>query len=285
MTNTSRSLSASAIALALAASAIAAPSAFAQEADAVAPIESGAVNWPIKESFNAYIGRAGEITVTEGVVRDGNSFDFTVNAEDSELDAEGNGVIELDGTIHYYAHNGGLDLTYDDVKVVVEGTDAKITADLKLTGQRPGQDPVETEEDDAEIASFTLENALVPAENETLTETDRTTTFLDGAAIAGYTPGEVVDGGDVDIEITFGEIPEEPGSSQSSENGSSENFAEGSSKDGANGSSDEKSEDSDNAGIIAVIVALLAAVGAAGAAVGGFIPGFDINQILKQFGL
>ena len=41
MTNTSRSLSASAIALALAASAIAAPSAFAQEADAVAPIESG----------------------------------------------------------------------------------------------------------------------------------------------------------------------------------------------------------------------------------------------------
>ena len=280
MTNTSRSLSASAIALALAASAIAAPSAFAQEADAVAPIESGAVNWPIKESFNDYIGRAGEITVTEGVVRDGNSFDFTVNAEDSELDAEGNGVIELDGTIHYYAHNGGLDLTYDDVKVVVEGTDAKITADLKLTGQRPGQDPVETEEDDAEIASFTLENALVPAENETLTETDRTTTFLDGAAIAGYTPGEVVDGGDVDIEITFGEIPEEPGSSQSSEYD-----AEGSSKDGANGSSDEKSEDSDNAGIIAVIVALLAAVGAAGAAVGGFIPGFDINQILKQFGL
>lgn len=278
MTNTSRSLSASAVALALAASAFAAPSAFAQEADTVAPIESGAVNWPIKESFNAYVGGAGEITVTEGVVRDGNSFDFTVNAEDSELDAEGNGVIELDGTIHYYAHNGGLDLTYDDVKVVVEGTDAKITADLKLTGQRPGQDPVETEADDAEIASFTLENALVPAENETLTETDRTTTFLDGAAIAGYKPGEVVDGGDVDIEITFGEIPEEPGSSQSSENGSSEADAEGSSEDDANGSSDD-------AGIIAVIVALLAAVGAAGAAVGGFIPGFDINQILKQFGL
>ena len=132
-----------------------------------------------------------------------------------------------------------------------------------------------------------MENALVPAENETLTETDRTTTFLDGAAIAGYIPGEVVDGGDVDIKITFGEIPEEPGSSQSSENGSSENDAEGSSEDDANGSSeDENSEgSSDDAGIIAAIVALLAAVGAAGAAVGGFIPGFDINQILKQFGL
>ncbi|WP_313548309.1 HtaA domain-containing protein [Corynebacterium sp.] len=282
MTNTSRSLGASAVALALAASAFAAPSAFAQEADAVAPIESGAVNWPIKESFNAYIGSAGEITVTDGVVRDGNSFDFTVNAEESELDAEGNGVIELDGTIHYYAHGGGLDLTYDDVKVVVEGTDAKITADLSLTGQRPGQDPVETEEDDAEIASFTLENALVPAENETLTESERTTTFLDGAAIAGYTPGEVVDGGDIDIEITFGEIPEEPGSFSPGKSSQSSNDPLDSSK----GSSAENHEgDSDDAGIIAVIVALLAAVGAAGAAVGGFIPGFDINQILKQFGL
>ena len=120
----------------------------------------GAVNWPIKESFNDYIGRAGEITVTEGVVRDGNSFDFTVNAEDSELDAEGNGVIELDGTIHYYAHNGGLDLTHDDVKVVVEGTVAKITGPI-------GVDPVSAQARIllklkrmmVEIASFTL-NAL-----------------------------------------------------------------------------------------------------------------------------
>lgn len=272
MSTTSRNLRAGAVVLALATTAVAAPSAFAQSAG-VPEIESGSVNWPIKESFNAYIGAAGELTVSEGVERDGNSFNFPVDVDDSELDAEGNGTVELDGKIHYYAHGGGLDLTLDDVKVVVAGTDATITADYVLTGQRPGQDPVETTADDAEIASFTLDSALTPVANETVSQSDLTTTFLDGAGALGYTPGEVVEGGDVDIDLTFGDAPVEEDPSSSAPGDSSE-------------SSDDTEGSSEKGGIIAAIIALLAALGAAGAAIAGFIPGLDLGKLdLGQFDL
>lgn len=276
MTTTSR-LGAGAVAIALATSALVVPTATA--AEGVAAIESGTVNWPIKESFNAYIGAAGELTVSDGVVRDGNSFNFTVDADDSNLDAEGNGTIELDGNIHYYAHNGGLDMTLDDFKVVVAGTDAIITADVELNGQRPGQEPISTEEDDVQVSSFELDEPLVPAYGETLTQSDLTTTFLDGAATLGYTPGEVVEGGDVDIELTFdNEPPAAPSGDESSDSSDS-------SQNVSSDDTEDSSSASDNAGIIAVIVAILAAVGAAGAAVAGLIPGVDVNSILSQFGL
>lgn len=284
MTTTTRRMGASAIALALASSAFVAPSAFAQETE-IPAIESGAVNWPIKESFNNYVVSfaKGSITPTEGVeyLESEKSFDFAVNADESELDAEGNGTLQLDGSIHYEGHAGGLDLKYSDIKVnIANGTEATITADYHVQGALPGQ-PVQDEyANDAEIASFELDEALVPESEKEYAQTDLQTSFLQGAvdSLLNYPLGPVADG-NVDVSVTFAELaeetpeptpeptpdPEEPGQSDKG--------------------SDDSNGSSDNGGIIAAIIALLAAVGAAGAAVGGFIPGFDINKILKQFGL
>src|SRR5699024_5910001 len=99
--NTTLSLRAFAVALALAASAVTVPTAIADEENAGAAIASCAVNWPIKASFDRYINMPfvkGTID-TEQVtfVAAENSFDFTVNPAESELDEEGNGTLQLEG--------------------------------------------------------------------------------------------------------------------------------------------------------------------------------------------
>ena len=278
-TTTTRRLGSGTIALALATSAFAAPSAFAQDADAVAEIESGAVNWPIKESFNNYIKMPfveGTITTDGGIVENGKSFDFVVNPDESELDADGNGTLQLDGSIHYQGHHGQLDLKYSDIKIVVtNGTDATITADYDLQGALPGQEQQDNHVQDAEISSFVLDEALLPESEASYEQNGLKTTFLQGAvdSLLNYDAGPVEDG-DVDLSVTFAEVKdgeEEPTPDPD--------------PTPVNSSVSSNNEGSADGGIIAAIVALIAAVGAAGAAAGGFIPGFDINKILKQFGL
>ena len=289
---TTQSLRAGAVALALAASAVTVPTAIAAEAEGVPAIESGAINWPIKESFNKYvvgIFAQGEIT-TDGVNADeNNSFDFTVNPDESELDADGNGTLQLDGSIHYEGHHGALDLKYSDIKINIEnGTEATITADYHLQGGFPGQEVHDAEVNDADIASFTLDEALLPVAEETYEQTDLQTSFLQGAvdSLLNYDAGPVKDG-DVDLSVTFGEAPAEQPAGDDDDAKDNENPAgndddqddkdkqEDPKKDPAK---DLSSKDgSSKGGIIAIIVAVLAAIGAA---VGGFIPGIN----LKNFG-
>jgi len=289
---TTQSLRAGAVALALAASAVTVPTAIAAEAEGVPAIESGAINWPIKESFNKYVVgiiAQGEIT-TDGVNADeNNSFDFTVNPDESELDADGNGTLQLDGSIHYEGHHGALDLKYSDIKINIEnGTEATITADYHLQGGFPGQEVHDAEVNDADIASFTLDEALLPVAEETYEQTDLQTSFLQGAvdSLLNYDAGPVKDG-DVDLSVTFGEAPAEQPAGDDDDAKDNENPAgndddqddkdkqEDPKKDPAK---DLSSKDgSSKGGIIAIIVAVLAAIGAA---VGGFIPGIN----LKNFG-
>ena len=153
MTTTTRRLGSGAIALALATSALQhLPHSLRMLTQL--SIESGAVNWPIKESFNNYIKMPfveGTITTDGGIVENGKSFDFVVNPDESELDADGNGTLQLDGSIHYQGHHGQLDLKYSDIKIVVtNGTDATITADYDLQGALPGQEQQDAHVQDAE---------------------------------------------------------------------------------------------------------------------------------------
>lgn len=290
---TTQSLRAGTVALALAASAVTVPTAIAAETEGVPAIESGAVNWPIKESFNKYVVgmiSQGEIT-TDGVnPDDNNSFDFTVNPDESELDADGNGTLQLDGSIHYEGHHGALDLKYSDIKINIEnGTEATITADYHLQGGFPGQEVHNDEVNDAEISSFDLGEALVPEANKTLERTDLTTTLLQGAqdSLLNYDAGTVLDDGDVDVFVTFGEAPAEQPAGDDDDAKDNDNPADGDEdQDDKDKQEDPKTDPakdlsskdgSSKGGTIAIIVAILAAIGAA---VGGFIPGIN----LKNFG-
>ena len=283
MTTTTRRLGASAIALALATTSVAAPSAFAQESD-VAEIASGNVNWPIKESFNRYINMpfaAGTIDAENvDYLAEENSFDWTIDPAESELDADGNGTLQLNGSIHYQAHHGGLDLKFDDVQINIDnGTDATITSDYHLQGALPGEEEKDIEVDDAEIATFELEETLVPESEKSYEQTDLQTSLLQGAldAFMNYELGPI-DDGNVDVSITFDKVAEEEPGDDDRNNDDGQDNDDQNQDDSSQGSSD-------NAGIIAAIVALLGALGLGGAAFAGLIPGFDVNSILSQFGL
>lgn len=275
--NTTQSLRAGVVALALAASAVTVPTAIADEENADAVIASGAVNWPIKESFNRYINMPfvkGTID-TEQVtfVAAENSFDFTVNPAESELDEEGNGTLQLDGSIHYTGHEGMLDLKYSDIKVNIEnGTKATITADYHLQGALPGQPEENKDVDDAEISSFELEEALIPEAGKTYSQADLPTTLLQGGAdsLLSYDPGDL-DDGDVDVSVTFDEAEDvvDPDTDTDTDTGTDTDIDTDQDKDQDKGSS--------LGGIIAIILAVLSAIGAA---FGGFIPGLN----LKNFG-
>lgn len=275
MTITHR-LSASTVALALAASAITVPSAFAADTEAPATLASGAVNWSIKESFNKYVKMPfaqGSITTDGEIVENDNSFDFAVNPEQSELDSDGNGFLQLSGAIHYEAHEGQLDLKYSDIKIQIEnGTEATITADYDLQGALPGQEASNESVQDAEISSFELNEALIPEFEKVYEQSGLKTSFLQGAAdsLLNYPTGPVEDG-DVDLTVTFAEKAEGQPTPQPKPNTPDANPAQSSDLDA-----------SSKGGIIAAIIAIVAAIGAA---VGGFIPGIDFGRLdLKQFG-
>lgn len=238
-------IAAGGLALALATSGLAAPQAVAQ---GVPALVEGNLNWPIKDSFINYLNMPfakGAITATEGAKQVGNSFDLPLDAEDSRIDANGNGTLEFDGKLQFQAHPTddawGMDVTFDDVKVKVNGENATITADFLTKGALPGQEAKDVEGDDAVLATFTLEEAIAPAVGASYSASDLPSVLGEGAetALKSYKAGS--EGGNVDLDLKFGEVP---AASSGSDNGGSS-----------------------TGGIIAIIVGILAALGAVGAAV------------------
>ena len=247
----------------LVAGALAVPTASAAEIPALA---SGELSWPIKESFISYLQKPfaqGEIKTTDGAVFADNSFKLPVNASASTVDEKGNGTIDTDGSLHFKAHPGmgpdggyGLDMTFSDIKVVVSGTDATITADLKTTGAKgPGsKEAIETDLDDAEISTFKLSEAIVPAAEKTYTTTDAQTSITkvgSDAMLGFYEPGPLEDG-NTDLTVTYGKAAAEP-----------EVKPEPKPESKPDPKPDAGSSAGAIGGIVAAIVAILAAVGAA----------------------
>ena len=159
------------------------PMATAAEAPAdgsteIAAVESGQLNWPIKESFIHHLGTPfakGVITPAEGAEKVGKDFTFPVDVAETTLDADGNGTIGTKGSVHLQGYPGlgpngsyGMDLMFSDIKVEVKGQDATITADYKLTGASgPFKDqPVDQSGDDAAISTFKLSEPLTPETGE-----------------------------------------------------------------------------------------------------------------------
>lgn len=164
-------------AAALAASVLTVAPLAATAAESAPVVQSGSVNWPLKSSFLNYVqGFArGEINVSDGATKTPatgktTGFDLPVNAAKSKLDAQGNGTINLDGKIQFYGHKGlgpnrgwGLDLSYEDFKVQVDGKKVTFTADYEANGELPGgKKAAVPKADDAVIAVYELENPITP---------------------------------------------------------------------------------------------------------------------------
>ncbi|WP_083986214.1 HtaA domain-containing protein [Corynebacterium renale] len=108
------------------------------------PYVTGEFSWLIKQSFIKHLKSpiAGGTFRGQGgaAVKDG-TLVFPVNSAESHIDASGNGTINLDGSAHLTAYKGfargggyGLDLTYSDLKIQVQGTSATLIGDYTMAG-------------------------------------------------------------------------------------------------------------------------------------------------------
>lgn len=198
---------------------VTAPVASAAAAPSDVPaVESGQLNWPIKESFIRHLETPfaqGIITPAEGANKVGADFTFPVDAAHTTLDAAGNGTIGTKGSVHLQGYPGlgpngsyGVDLMFSDIKVEVKGQDATITADYKLTGSSGAlkNQAVDKSGDDAEIATFTLAEPLAPEAGKSYATTDAPTSLTQTGAdifLGKYPAGQPLDDANTDLTVAF----------------------------------------------------------------------------------
>lgn len=148
------------------------------------------LTWSLKDSFIRYVTGAfagGSVEVTGGPSFNGSTFSWQ-GAEGEFTGA--NGTISYPGTIHVTAHKGQLDITYANLKLVVNGNQGTLVADVKSKGYNGSPDV------DATGVSFaTVDLSGVTFSNGTVSATDAPVTLTaDGAAaFAGfYKAGETL---------------------------------------------------------------------------------------------
>jgi len=189
-------------------------------------VESGQLNWPIKESFIHHVDTSplakGVVNTTGGAEKVGKDFTFPVDAAHTTVDAEGNGTIGTQGSVQIQGYPGfgpngsyGVDLTFSDIKVEVEGHNATITADYKLTGASGPlkNEPVEMSGDDAAISTFTLTEPLVPETGKTHATTDAPTSLTQTGSdifLGKYPVGQPLDDANTDLTVAFDGASENP---------------------------------------------------------------------------
>ncbi|MGV3149899.1 HtaA domain-containing protein [Rothia sp. 11273D007AR] len=148
------------------------------------------LTWSLKDSFIRYVTGAfagGSVEVTGGPSFNGSTFSWQ-GAEGEFTGA--NGTISYPGTIHFTAHKGELDITYANLKLVVNGNQGTLVADVKSKGYNssPDIDATNVHFATVDLSGVTFSNGTVSA-----TAAPVTLTADGAAAFAGfYKAGEVL---------------------------------------------------------------------------------------------
>ncbi|MET0931296.1 MAG: HtaA domain-containing protein [Aeromicrobium sp.] len=110
-----------------------APSATAAET----AITHGTVTWGVKASWRNYIGESG-IAVASGVTRaaDG-AFVWPVESGSYD-DVTKELLLELGGSVHFSAHEGALDMTISQPRLVIEGDESQLIAHVVSKSETTG---------------------------------------------------------------------------------------------------------------------------------------------------
>lgn len=251
----------------------------------LAPVASGEMTWPIKESFLNYVQgfAGGKITVSDGAkaVTDGTTvkgFSLPVDPQRTNLNKNGYGQIALQGTLQFQGHEGlgskdgwGMDLTYSDLRVVVDATTTAIYADYEVKGGLPGKTVKEPKQKNVAIATFATKDPLAFEAGATKNWDNRIPTLTQAGenSLLSYKAGTELTDGPVNLTLTF---------STDGEPGATPDKAEPQTFDYSDGSSLNK-KTLIGAGVgLGLVVALLAAVGAW---FHGLIPGLPAPQLPK----
>ncbi|MFE7618201.1 HtaA domain-containing protein [Streptomyces sp. NPDC057496] len=121
-------------------------------------LKDGTLEWGLKESFRKYLAApfsGGRITVQDGATQAPDNGVFTfVDGKGTYDKATYATDTAFKGGVHFYAHDGELDITLSDVKLATAGTGGAITVDvttpkgtsddvkfaaLDLSGVKPGR--------------------------------------------------------------------------------------------------------------------------------------------------
>ncbi|PFG27723.1 HtaA domain-containing protein [Corynebacterium renale] len=179
------------------------------------PYVTGEFSWLIKQSFIKHLKSpiAGGTFRGQGgaAVKDG-TLVFPVNSAESHIDASGNGTINLDGSAHLTAYKGfargggyGLDLTYSDLKIQVQGTSATLIGDYTMAGASASDTSKELSGtgDDVTILTFDLAKPITPGQE--FTSVDSVTTAGPGleSSLLRYKNGTVVEGSKAGLSLKF----------------------------------------------------------------------------------
>jgi hypothetical protein len=168
----------------------------ASAAAATIPIKGGEVGWGIKESFRSYIEgpiAKGKIELSGGAVRaaDG-TFVFPVGAGTYDTTTHTTEVV-ASGTVHFTGHEGALDVTFSDPRVVVGAESSAVFADVSSKAFSPGEPEAFP---DVEFASLDPSGVapVFGAESVALSAIPAVLTEAGSKAFAGfYKPGTALD--------------------------------------------------------------------------------------------
>lgn len=167
-----------------------APSSTVAAASATHTASNAKLTWSLKDSFIRYVTGAfagGSVEVTGGPSFNGSTFSWE-GAEGEFTGAQG--TINYPGTIHFTAHHGALDITYANLKLVINGNQGTLVADVKSKSYNgsPDVDATGVSFATVDLAGVTFSNGTVSATNAPVTLT------AEGAdAFAGfYKAGEVL---------------------------------------------------------------------------------------------
>lgn len=250
-----------------------------------APVASGEMTWPIKESFLNYVQgfAGGKITVSDGAkaVTDGTTvkgFSLPVDPQRTDLDKDGYGLIGLQGTLQFQGHEGlgskngwGMDLTYSDLRVLINEKTTAILADYEVKGGLPGKTVKAPKRENVAIAVFDTRDPFAFEAGATKTWENRIPTLTQAGedSLLNYKKGTELTDGPVNLSVTF---------SSDGKPGATSDKAEPQTFDYTDGSSlNQKTLIGAGVGL-GLVVALLAAVGAW---FQGLIPGLPAPQLPK----
>ena len=107
-----------------------APPAHAQAASTHRAATAGTMDRGIRESFRKYVETGvakGSISTGGGATRSGSGFSFPL--ESAAISSSTSGQINFSGEVHFYGHNGALDMTLRNPIIVVNGTQAELRVD------------------------------------------------------------------------------------------------------------------------------------------------------------
>ncbi|WP_237241278.1 HtaA domain-containing protein, partial [Rothia nasimurium] len=167
----------------------------AASASATHVTNNATLSWALKDSFIKYVTGAfagGTITVTDGPTFNGSSFAW----EGATGEFTGaNGTINYPGTIHITAHKGALDITYTNIKLVINGTSGTLVMDVKSKGYNGSPDIDSTA---VNFATVDLSGIAFKAGTISANQAPTALTADGAAAFAGFYKA-----GDVLAPLTF----------------------------------------------------------------------------------